>query len=114
VAFRAGLPARVLDVARRDYFHGVGSVVPDVPERFWNETLPHHDHGRDDDQEDDPDLEHLIRKLPNLQSTLQAMRESPVNPIGRAVLTRFSAPKTIRPVAPIIWISMSRRLLNIK
>jgi len=42
------------------------------------------------------------------------MRESPVNPIGRAVLTRFSAPKTIRPVAPVIWISMSRRLLNIK
>ena len=86
VALRTGLPARELDFVRCVYLHRISSVVPEFSEGFRNEVLPHQDHGRDDDQEDDPNLENLIRKLSSFQSTLRVMRESPAGlfdgPVG--------------------------------
>jgi len=89
VALRTGLPARELDFLRRDHPHRVGSVVPEFSEGFRNEVLSHQDHARAYEQEDESNLEHLIRNLPKFQSTLRAMRESPAGgsggPLGCAV-----------------------------
>jgi len=77
VAFRTGLPARVLDLVRRDHGDRGGSIVAEISEGFRNEVLPYQDHGRADDEKDGSHLEHLIRKLPKFQGALRAIRESP-------------------------------------
>jgi hypothetical protein len=89
VALRTGLPARELDFVRRVYLHRVGSIVPEFSEGFRNEALPHQDHDSDDNQEDDPNLENLIRKLSLFQSTLRVMREPPADLFGGPVGSIF-------------------------
>jgi len=67
VALQARQRARVPDGLALDGGDCVGSIMPDFAKRLGHESIPDHDHRHYGEDQEDPQADDLIRKLPDSQ-----------------------------------------------